>query len=214
MRNRVIGLAPRENRSKDGSAGWAVETQSQIADFDHVIMATEAREAARLVRPWQASWADTAESLGFEPIITVWLKAPGAEPWTFPMMALHSNAESPAQFAFDCGALGGPSHTYAFVVSAAAAWVAQGLEKTAHAVVRQAQDAFNSLSNARGFHDAEVLEMRAIKRATFACLPGLKRPISFIRPGLLAAGDYIDGPYPATLEGAVRSGKEAATLIL
>jgi len=26
----------------------------------------------------------------------------------------------------------------------------------------------------------------------------------------VAAGDYIDGPYPATLEGAVRAGKAAA----
>ena len=29
-------------------------------------------------------------------------------------------------------------------------------------------------------------------------------------PGLLVCGDYIDGPYPATLEGAVRSGVAAA----
>ena len=32
-------------------------------------------------------------------------------------------------------------------------------------------------------------------------------------PGLFAAGDYIAGPYPATLEGAVRSGLEAAVAI-
>jgi monoamine oxidase len=30
---------------------------------------------------------------------------------------------------------------------------------------------------------------------------------------LLAAGDYCDGPYPATLEGAVRSGLQAAALL-
>ena len=48
------------------------------------------------------------------------------------------------------------------------------------------------------------------KRATFACTPGLRRPSAAIAPGLWAAGDYIDGPYPATLEGAVRSGLQAA----
>jgi len=34
-----------------------------------------------------------------------------------------------------------------------------------------------------------------------------------LRPmeGLLACGDYIEGPYPATLEGAVRSGVAAAS---
>jgi predicted NAD/FAD-dependent oxidoreductase len=48
------------------------------------------------------------------------------------------------------------------------------------------------------------------KRATFACTPGLRRPAQRIAPGLLVCGDYVDGPYPATLEGAVESGKSAA----
>ena len=48
------------------------------------------------------------------------------------------------------------------------------------------------------------------KRATFACTPGLLRPAQQIAPGLLACGDYVAGPYPATLEGAVRSGVAAA----
>ena len=44
------------------------------------------------------------------------------------------------------------------------------------------------------------------KRATFACLPGVERPGTAVAPGLMACGDYIAGPYPATLEAAVRSG--------
>ena len=51
------------------------------------------------------------------------------------------------------------------------------------------------------------------KRATFACIPSLRRPGSTITQGLLACGDYIDGPYPATLEGAVRSGIQCAKLL-
>jgi len=31
-----------------------------------------------------------------------------------------------------------------------------------------------------------------------------------IAPGLLACGDYVAGPYPATLEGAVLQGSAAA----
>jgi uncharacterized protein with NAD-binding domain and iron-sulfur cluster len=50
----------------------------------------------------------------------------------------------------------------------------------------------------------------AEKRATFRCTPGLQRPPASIAPGLWAAGDYVDGPYPATLEGAVLSGRQAA----
>ena len=30
-----------------------------------------------------------------------------------------------------------------------------------------------------------------------------------IAPNLHAAGDHVEGPYPATLEGAVRSGLDA-----
>jgi uncharacterized protein with NAD-binding domain and iron-sulfur cluster len=33
-------------------------------------------------------------------------------------------------------------------------------------------------------------------------------------PGLFLAGDYVAGPYPATLEGAVRSGVQCAQTIL
>jgi hydroxysqualene dehydroxylase len=54
-----------------------------------------------------------------------------------------------------------------------------------------------------------VLRAVAEKRATFRCAPGLLRPPTRIAAGLVAAGDYIEGPYPATLEGAVRSGVAA-----
>ena len=48
------------------------------------------------------------------------------------------------------------------------------------------------------------------KRATFACTPAVERPEMELGHGLWACGDYIAGPYPATLEGAVRSGMAAA----
>ncbi|MEO9101348.1 MAG: FAD-dependent oxidoreductase, partial [Burkholderiaceae bacterium] len=35
------------------------------------------------------------------------------------------------------------------------------------------------------------------------------RPAQRIASGLLACGDYVAGPYPATIEGAVRSGLSA-----
>jgi hydroxysqualene dehydroxylase len=51
----------------------------------------------------------------------------------------------------------------------------------------------------------QVIQTVVEKRATFACTPGLLRPTQSIAEGLQAAGDYVQGPYPATLEGAVRS---------
>ena len=50
-----------------------------------------------------------------------------------------------------------------------------------------------------------VVQTIVEKRATFRCTPALRRPPMAIAPGLLAVGDHVDGPYPATLEGAVRS---------
>ena len=74
------------------------------------------------------------------------------------------------------------------------------------AVQRQAM---HELALSGGRWLATVVE----KRATFACTPGLRRPPAAIAPGLLAAGDAIDGPYPATLEGAVRSGYTAVAAL-
>ena len=49
------------------------------------------------------------------------------------------------------------------------------------------------------------------KRATFACRPNLARPDQHTPdPRILRAGDYCWADYPATLEGAVRSGRRAA----
>ncbi len=56
----------------------------------------------------------------------------------------------------------------------------------------------------------QALQTVIDKRATFACTPQVQRPGMQIAPGLWACGDYVDGPYPATLEGAVRSGMQVA----
>ena len=52
------------------------------------------------------------------------------------------------------------------------------------------------------------------KRATYACTPALQRPTNATPlPGLVLAGDYTAGDYPATLEMAARSGVQAARLL-
>ena len=73
------------------------------------------------------------------------------------------------------------------------------------AVLAQAGDTRGTLA-ALSLPPLQPVQTVVEKRATFACLPNLARPPQHIAPGLLAAGDYVDGPYPATLEGAVRSG--------
>jgi hypothetical protein len=118
------------------------------------------------------------------------------------MVALAEGPQAPAQFAFDHGALGMTPGLFAFVVSGAAPWVARGMDVTGEALLAQAR----SVLRGEGAKGAALVKLVAEKRATFRCVPRLQRPAARIAAGLIAAGDYVDGPYPATIEGAVRSG--------
>lgn len=180
--------------------GWRLDGEC----FDRVILACPPAEAARLVQAHAAAWATQAASFRYEPIVTVWIRAPGLV-WPQPMLRLDGQAAGfgvqPAQFGFDLGQLDGPAGLFALVISGAADWVDQGLPATTEAVLRQWR---------RHFGSGEVWTARVEKRATFACLPDLVRPGARIATGLWAAGDHVAGPYPATIEAAVRAGRAAA----
>ena len=173
-------------------------------EFDAVILACPAHVAIRLVQgtglPCDA-WITAANNLTYEAITTVYALSRG-QSLPVPMLALAFGDNCPAQFVFDRGQLGGPAGLLAFVVSASLGDAAT----LAREVVAQAELQL-------GLQGLEVVQTIVEKRATFACTPGLIRPGARIAPGLLAAGDYVEGPYPATLEGAVRSGLHAASLL-
>jgi squalene-associated FAD-dependent desaturase len=175
-------------------------------EFDKVVLACTATEAARLCEPMAPAWAAQARALRYEPIVTVYLRCDGAR-LAAPMTVLVSSVEAPAQFAFDLGSMGGPAGVFAFVVSGARQWVERGLPATAQAAIDQARAAF---APGTWVAPLSMLHIAAEKRATFQCTPDLSRPGAQVAPGLTAAGDYVEGPYPATLEGAVLSGRAAA----
>ena len=190
------------------AGGWSVDGER----FDAVVLACTATEAARLTLPLAPHWAAQAGAFDYEPIATVYLESRGSR-LAQPMTALASGADAPAQFVFDLGAIdgGGPrAGLFAFVVSGARGWAERGLEATTAATLRQALTAF-----APGTWSEAPRPLRTLieRRATFLCVPGLVRPPTAIAAGLAAAGDYVDGPYPATLEGAVRSGAAAVAAL-
>lgn len=193
----------RVSRLQRVSAGWQIDDRPP---FDAVVLAGSAAESARLCAGLSPQWAAMAAAMRYEPIVTVYLRCPGAR-LALPMMALHASAVAPAQFAFDLGALGVAADVFAFVVSGARAWVEQGLDHTARAALDQSVTAFPPGTWPQA---PTLLHVAAEKRATFACTPGLQRPPAQVATGLWAAGDYVAGPYPATLEGAVLSGCFAA----
>jgi len=212
-----------------GSEGWRIGARSSDAQdsdqtFEAVILACPPTEAVRLVgkvtKPVtdtaQSSdtftaeinrWITLANSLQHEALATVYAQVFPATHHakraclTQPMLALTSSPEEPAQFVFDRGQLGGPAGLLAFVVSASQGDTAQ----ISAQVLAQGQRQLGL--------PLALVQTIIEKRATFACTPNLQRPGAQINPGLLACGDYIAGPYPATLEGAVRSGLQAAELL-
>lgn len=186
--------------------GWRVDGDR----FDAVVLACSAREAARLAAPLNPAWSAAAAAMRYEPIITAYLQQAGLR-LPAPMMALRAGPQAPAQFAFDLGALGMAPTLFSFVVSGARPWVQRGLKETGHAVLLQARQAFPGAFDAA--HGQVLRHIAAEQRATFACTPDLRRPEARIAPGLLAAGDYVLGPYPATLEGAVIAGEQAVAAI-
>jgi len=174
--------------------GRRVMSLSELDSFDQIVVAAPSLEAARLIEPLDADWARQARALRFEPIVTVYVHQPDAR-LPAPMLMLD---EGPAQFVFDLGALGQRAGLFAFSVSAAALCVQRGLQATGTHVLAQARKAL-------GWTSGELVRVVAEKRATFACTPALQRPRSDINSRVSAVGDYVAGPYPATLEGAVRS---------
>lgn len=197
---RALALQPQGQRWQ---LQFSQDAQERSEWFDAVLLACPAGEAARLVRelPAAKAWQDQAQALQHEAIATVYGHCPGAR-LPRPMLALREGANAPAQFVFDRGALGGPAGLLAFVVSASA-HSRQALEAGVQA---QAQTQL-------GLQRLEVVQTVIERRATFACTAGLQRPAQQVLPdcaSLLACADYVAGPYPATLEGAVRSGQAAA----
>ena len=186
-----------------GPDRWQVDGEN----FDAVLLACPPGEAARLAQTISPSWAEQARSLRYEPIITVYLRKPGAR-LPAPMVALQESVQAPAQFVFDHGQLSHHAGLFAFVISGAQPWIDAGLAAAGDAVIAQARTALGWQG------PIERVRVLAEKRATFACTPGLIRPPARIAPALLAAGDYVAGPYPATLEGAVRSGFTAADVAI
>lgn len=181
------GRRVRELQTAGGT--WHVDGEP----FDAVVLAAPPWEAARLVAGSGAAadpWVARAQALVFEPIATVYVT--GGPRLPLPMLALRCGPGAPAQFVFDRSQLGGPEGLLAFVVSAS------GTDRVALEQEVLAQAAALGWS-------VQPLQTVVEKRATFACTPGLQRPGHRIAPGLWACGDYVEGPYPATLEGAVRS---------
>lgn len=191
----------------DNVAGVVVDDRMIAAR--EVIIATSPRVSSRLLGNHRAllPCAAQIDELNHEPIVTVYLRYPAACRLELPMEGMSGTV---AQWLFDrrvCGQQG----VIGAVISGSGPHMAldnQSLTSKVAAELAQRHPAWPA--------PLESLVIRE-KRATFRCEVDINARRPAIRTavnGLWLAGDYTDTGYPATLEGAVRSGVQCAREII
>ena len=196
-----------------------------------LVLACPAWEAARLTQDFAPDWSAKAEALSHTAIATVYLQChdAGFKGLNRPMVALHMGPQAPAQFVFDRGALCQQRGLLAAVVSASqgereqiASQVQQqvaeqlGLKQLSIVqTVVEKRATFACLPNTfegphherakpNGFEGPDHVSAKADVYEGPSRVGA--KPDMFVAPNIFACGDYVRGPYPSTLEGAVRSG--------
>ena len=176
--------------------------------FSHLVCAVAPHAVAGLL----GHVAEMSHAIGmldrfrYQPIATVYLQYPAETRLDFPMLGM---AGGHVQWVFDRGALCGQPGLLSCVISADGPHMALAHDALAQSAQAELQALLGPLSS------AEWQQVIVEKRATFACTPNLQRPtVATPHPHIFLAGDYTAGDYPATLEGAVRSGVQCAQTLL
>ncbi len=174
-----------------------------------LILALPAAACQQLLAPHGAFsvLSDRLAQLRYAPICTVYLRYPPEVRLERPMTGL---LDTTGQWLFDRGFSGQPG-LMAVVISGPGPHMALDKQQLATRISNELAELFP--------HWPPPLARRVIreKQATFLCHNGVQR----LRPGIATplpncwlAGDYIDTGYPATLEGAVRSGLWCARAVM
>lgn len=177
------------------------------SNFTHVILAVAPFRLAEMTEPLGEIVAtDLVTKFTYEPIYTVYLQYPHDVKLPQVMIGL---TQTMSQWVFDRGQLNGQKGLLAVIISAKGEHQKLMHEDLANVVIAELKTAFPNLPSPK-WH-----KVIAEKRATFACTANLKRPQQKTTiQNLYLAGDYTEGNYPATIEGAIQSGLSAAQLIL
>ncbi|KQV56419.1 hydroxysqualene dehydroxylase HpnE [Duganella sp. Root336D2] len=217
----TIHLGAKVSALQAAAGSWRVEASGAAVggdwsgNFDGVVLAASSSATIALVEgmPGFAELASQLAAFEPEPITTCYLQyAPGTR-LEIPFFALVDDPASQrwGQFVFDRGQLDARQDgLFAVVISASSDAAGLPQDVLTAAVAAQLAADLRRPEFAQPAWSKVITE----KRATYACTPGLKRPANETpAKGLVLAGDYTAGDYPATLEMAVRSGVQAARLL-
>ena len=199
--------------SPEGGNKPAVRVEGERLEADAVVLAVPHTAAAELLPTGGALDPTRLEGLGVSPIIDVHVVYDRRVLEHEIAAAVHS----PAQFLFDRTAAAGldPGDGQVLAISVSGADAEHG--ERPEALIDRYLDALHALLPAA--RDAKVIDAVVTREhsATFRAVPGT----AALRPGprtgfanLFLAGAWTDTGWPATMEGAVRSGVLAASCAL
>ena len=200
---RVISLKIENDKLK------GVKLQDGELEAQHVVLATP-HYATRKLLASHSLFSDLTQridQLGTQPIVTVYLQYPEHVSLNAGMVGLDG---STAQWIFD-RRIYGQAGLMAVVISSSGPHMDIDNEQLAAKIQQELAEFFPA------WPAPEARMVIREKRATFDCTvnsnsnrPGIETELQ----GLWLTGDYINTGLPATLEGAVRSGKRCAQAII
>lgn len=205
--NRVqVQLRTKVDRIIPLDDGFELDVRGDRVPVDRVICAVPHDVAPGLL-PDGVYTAEAAEVLGASPIVNLHLH------YDRPVLGTTVGAavDAPVQWIFDRTAASGVAEGQLLAVSLSAAEAEIGRPKAQ--IVAEATAALERmLTRARRARLLDAAVTRS-PRATFRAAPGagrLRPPARTGIPGLALAGAWTDTGWPATMEGAVRSGLQAS----
>ncbi|HEX4862424.1 MAG TPA: hydroxysqualene dehydroxylase HpnE [Acidimicrobiales bacterium] len=214
VNERVRAVAVNEEGDTEAHRNFSVIGEGWQLDADRVVVALPHEEAAGVLPRGVVDHQEDLDGLGSSAIVDVHLVYDRkVTEWPF-MAAVHS----PVQWVFDRTTSSGlppaAGHQYLAVsISAADELLGRRPEDLVSSVSAEIRRLLPAAAHAN-IVDSLVTKER---RATFAARPGTSR----LRPdqatklsGLAVAGAWTDTGWPATMEGAVRSGRAAARACL
>jgi len=201
-----LGAAAKSVRIDNGRATGILLESGESLDADDVILAVPHFAASSLLADSEVS--QKASALHSSPIITVnlWFDRPVMEP---EFVALLNGR---MQWAFNRSKMlhtGGSGQYIACVISGAGSYVDFEKDQLVKVAVDDLSAVFPAARAAVVRHSLVLKEMRA----TFSPTPAaekIRTSIASRIPHLLIAGDWTNTGLPATIEGAVMSGRKAA----
>ncbi|MGV3583096.1 MAG: hydroxysqualene dehydroxylase HpnE [Methylophilus sp.] len=183
--------------------GYLLHCNEITHTFSHVIFACGPHQLSRFADTLPGL-AQLTDHFNYQPITTIYLQYPSDTKLPLPMIG---SVNSLSQWIFDRGQICGQVGLIAVVISAH-----QPFKHSQNELAELISEELSTLFPDLGQHVWH--KVISEKRATFSCNSALTRPENKTSyPNLYLAGDFTKGDYPATIEGAIRSGIDVAKLI-